>query len=161
MKVNNKLRQFIHSMPKAELHVHIEGTLEPEMAFEIAHRNRLALPFKSPEQLRKAYDFNNLQSFLDLYYESSRVLKYHRDFYDLTTAYLRKANSESVRHTEIFFDPQSHTQRGVPLETIIGGIHRASLDAEKELGISAKIIDRKSTRLNSSHMSESRMPSSA
>lgn len=140
MKVNNKLRQFIHSMPKAELHVHIEGTLEPEMAFEIAHRNRLALPFKSPEQLRKAYDFNNLQSFLDLYYESSRVLKYHRDFYDLTTAYLRKANSESVRHTEIFFDPQSHTQRGVPLETIIGGIHMASLDAEKELGISAKII---------------------
>jgi adenosine deaminase len=140
MKNTNKLKQFILGVPKAELHVHIEGTLEPEMMFEIANRNNLSLPFTSPEQLRKAYDFNNLQSFLDVYYEAARVLQYEKDFYDLTMAYLRKANSETVRHTEIFFDPQTHTQRRVPFETVITGIRKASMDAEKEFGISTKLI---------------------
>jgi adenine deaminase len=140
MKITNKLKQFILSMPKAELHVHIEGTLEPELIFEIANRNNLSLRFTSPEQFRKAYDFNNLHSFLNVYYEAARVLQYERDFYDLTMAYLTKANSERVRHAEIFFDPQAHTQRGVPFETVINGIHKASMDAEKEFGISTKLI---------------------
>jgi len=140
MKITNELKQFILRMPKAELHVHIEGTLEAELMFEISKRNNLSLRFKSPEQLRKTYHFSNLQSFLDLYYEAAGVLQYDRDFYDLTMAYLRKANSERVRHTEIFFDPQTHTQRGVPFETVINGIHKASMAAEKELGISTKLI---------------------
>jgi adenine deaminase len=140
MRITNKLKQFILSMPKAELHVHIEGTLEPELIFEIANRNNSSLPFTSPRQLRKAYDFNDLHSFLNVYYEAARVLQYERDFYDLTMAYLTKANSERVRHAEIFFDPQAHTQRGVPFETVINGIHKASMDAEKEFGISTKLI---------------------
>ncbi len=140
MNKDNKLRQFILGMPKAELHLHIEGTLEPELAFAIADRNNSSLPFKSPELLRKAYNFNNLQSFLDLYYEVSRVLQHENDFYDLAMMYLKKAHSETVRHCEIFFDPQTHTQRGVPLAAIIGGIRNASADAQKEFGISTKLI---------------------
>jgi len=140
MKTNNELKQFILGIPKAELHVHIEGTLEPELAFAIADRNNLSLPFNSPEQLRKAYNFNNLQSFLNLYYVASRVLQREKDFYDLAMAYLTKAHLETVRHAEIFLDPQTHTQRGVPFETIIGGISKATIDAEKEFGISTKLI---------------------
>ena len=140
MKKDNNLRRFVRGIPKAELHVHVEGTLEPELAFAIADRNNSPLPFKSPELLRKAYNFKNLQSFLDLYYEVSKVLDHEKDFYDLTMTYLKKANSDTVRHCEIFFDPQAHTQRGVPIETVIGGIRKACTDAQKEFGISTGLI---------------------
>jgi adenosine deaminase len=140
MKIDNELKQFILGIPKAELHLHIEGTLDPELAFVIARRNNLSLPFRSPEQLRKAYNFNNLQSFLDLYYAVSSVLRSEEDFYDLTIAYLRRAQSETVRHAEMFFDPQAHTQRGIPFKAVIKGISEASLNAEKEFGISTKLI---------------------
>ncbi len=140
MKKDNNLRRFVRGIPKAELHVHVEGTLEPELAFTIAARNNSPLPFESPELLRKAYNFKNLQSFLDLYYEVSKVLEHEKDFYDLTMTYLIKAHSDTVRHCEIFFDPQAHTRRGVPIETVIGGIRKASTDAQKEFGISTKLI---------------------
>ena len=140
MKIDNKLKQFLLGIPKAELHVHIEGALEPELAFAIASRNNISLPFKSPEQLRKAYNFNNLQSFLDLYYAVSRILQDENDFYDVAMAYLKRAHLETVRHAEIFFDPQAHTQRGVPFKTVLRGIRRASIDAENEFGISSKLI---------------------
>lgn len=140
MKIDNKLKQFLLGIPKAELHVHIEGALEPELAFAIASRNNISLPFKSPEQLRKAYNFNNLQSFLDLYYAVSRILQDENDFYDVAMAYLKRAHLETVRHAEIFFDPQAHTQRGVPFKTVLRGIRRASIDAENEFGISTKLI---------------------
>ena len=110
---------FLRRMPKAELHIHIEGSLEPEMMFEIAARNGVRLRYGSVEELREAYDFADLQSFLDLYYEGLRMLLYERDFHELTLAYLRKAASQGVRHAEIFFDPQAHTSRGVPFETKI------------------------------------------
>ena len=140
MKIDNKLKLFLLGIPKAELHVHIEGALEPELAFTIASRNNISLPFKSPEQLRKAYNFNNLQSFLDLYYAVSRILQDENDFYDVAMAYLKRAHLETVRHAEIFFDPQAHTQRGVPFKTVLRGIRRASIDAENEFGISTKLI---------------------
>jgi adenosine deaminase len=127
-------------MPKAELHIHIEGSLEPEMMFEIAERNRVALRYASAEEARRAYDFGDLQSFLDLYYEGMQVLLYEQDFYDLTRAYLRKVSEQNVRHAEIFFDPQAHTDRGVPFETVISGIHRALVDGEQQLGISSELI---------------------
>src|SRR5499425_694639 len=114
-------RAFVEQLPKAELHLHIEGTLEPELMFEIALRNRVALPFKSPTEVRKAYQFSDLQSFLDIYYQGTRVLLRERDFYDLTWAYLTKAHEQNVRHAEIFFDPQAHTQRGVPIQAVIEG----------------------------------------
>jgi adenosine deaminase len=127
-------------MPKAELHIHIEGSLEPEMMFEIAARNGVRLRYSSVEELREAYDFADLQSFLDLYYEGLRMLLYERDFHELTLAYLRKAASQGVRHAEIFFDPQAHTSRGVPFETKITGIHRALLDGKGTLGVSSHLI---------------------
>ena len=111
-------------MPKAELHLHIEGTLEPELAFELAARNGVRLDHPSVESLRQAYDFQDLQSFLDLYYAGARVLRTARDFYDLTGAYLQRAAADNVRHTEIFFDPQTHTGRGVPLGAVVEGITR-------------------------------------
>jgi adenosine deaminase len=131
---------FIQGMPKAELHIHIEGSLEPKMMFEIAERNGVALRYASVEEARRAYDFEDLQSFLDLYYEGMQVLLYEQDFYDLTRAYLRKISEQNVRHAEIFFDPQAHTDRGVPFETVISGIHRALLDGEQQLGISSELI---------------------
>jgi adenosine deaminase len=131
---------FLRRMPKAELHIHIEGSLEPEMMFEIAARNGVRLRYGSVKALREAYDFADLQSFLDLYYEGTRVLLYERDFYELTLAYLRKAAAQGVRHAEIFFDPQAHTSRGVPFETAITGIHRALLDGEGTLGVSSHLI---------------------
>lgn len=134
------MREFIHKLPKAELHLHIEGTFEPELMFEIARRNGVELRFKSVEELRKAYAFTDLQSFLDIYYEGAQVLLNEQDFYDLTWAYLKKASEQNVRHTEIFFDPQTHTDRGIPFETVINGIHRALVDAEKQLGITSKLI---------------------
>src|ERR687893_781321 len=113
---------FLRGMPKAELHIHIEGSLEPEMMFEIAGRNGIALKYASVEEARDAYDFADLQSFLNAYYEATRVLMHGRDFYELTWAYLKKASAQGVRHAEIFFDPQAHTERGVAFETVITGI---------------------------------------
>ncbi len=127
-------------MPKAELHLHIEGTLEPELMFELASRNRVALPYQTPEDVRHAYNFTGLQSFLDIYYQGTRVLLRERDFYDLTWAYARKAHEQSVRHAEVFFDPQAHTERGVPMAAIIEGIRHALSDAEREFGMSSKLI---------------------
>ena len=131
---------FIQALPKAELHIHIEGSLEPELMFEIAERNGVALRYPSVEEVRRAYNFSDLQSFLDLYYEGMRVLLHEQDFYDLTWAYLQRVSSQNVRHAEIFFDPQAHTGRGVPFETAITGIHRALADAEQQLDISSELI---------------------
>jgi adenosine deaminase len=131
---------FLKGLPKAELHVHIEGSLEPEMMFEIARRNGIALEYASVEEVREAYDFADLQSFLDLYYKGMRVLLCQKDFYDLTLAYLEKAASQGVRHAEIFFDPQAHTDRGVPFKTVVTGIRRALLDGERRLGVSSRLI---------------------
>jgi adenine deaminase len=132
--------ELLREMPKAELHVHIEGSLEPELMFEIAGRNGIALKYASVEETRGAYDFADLQSFLDAYYEATRVLLHERDFYELTWAYLRKASAQGVRHAEIFFDPQAHTDRGVAFETVITGIRRALIDGERRLGISSHLI---------------------
>jgi len=134
------LERFIRNIPKAELHLHIEGTLEPELIFEIAKRNRLTLRFGTVEELRKAYNFHNLQSFLDIYYEGARVLLYEQDFFDLTWAYLERVAKQNVRHVEVFFDPQTHTDRGVPFETVVRGIHRALEEATRRLRISSKLI---------------------
>jgi adenosine deaminase len=133
-------KSFIQGMPKAELHIHIEGSLEPEMMFELAERNGVALRYASAEVARRAYDFGDLQSFLDLYYEGMQVLLHEQDFYDLTRAYLQKVSEQNVRHTEIFFDPQAHTDRGVPFEAVVSGIHRALVDGEQQLGISSELI---------------------
>lgn len=127
-------------MPKAELHLHIEGTLEPELMFDLASRNHVHLPYRSPQEVRAAYQFSDLQSFLDIYYQGTRVLLHDRDFYDLTWAYLTKAYEQNVCHAEIFFDPQAHTHRGVPIGTIIEGIHQALTDGERQFGISSKLI---------------------
>ena len=134
------METLIRDIPKAELHIHIEGSLEPELMFEIAERNSVALRFASVEEVRQAYNFRDLQSFLDIYYEGARVLLHEQDFYDLTWAYLQRISTQNVRHTEIFFDPQTHTDRGVPFETVVTGIRRALLDAEARLGISSELI---------------------
>ncbi len=131
---------FIAQLPKAELHVHIEGTFEPELMFEIAARNQVRLPYGSVEEIRSAYNFNNLQEFLDIYYAGTSVLLRERDFYDLTWAYCRRAAQEQVKHAEIFFDPQAHTDRGVAFETVLDGIHAALVDARAKLGLSTKLI---------------------
>jgi adenosine deaminase len=131
---------LLRKMPKAELHIHIEGSLEPEMMFEMAVRNRVTLRYSSVREVREAYDFSDLQSFLDLYYEGTRVLLYERDFYELTWAYLQRASSQGVRHAEIFFDPQAHTDRGVNLGTVITGLRRALEDGERRLGVSSHLI---------------------
>ena len=131
---------FIRDIPKAELHLHIEGTLEPELMFAIAKRNRVPLRFDSVDQVRRAYQFSNLQDFLDIYYEGAKVLLTERDFYDLTWAYLERAHGDGVRHAEIFFDPQTHTDRGVAFETAVTGIHRALTDAEHKLRMSSGLI---------------------
>ncbi len=134
------MQDFIQLLPKAELHLHIEGTLEPEMMFALADRNKITLPYKSIEEAREAYNFQDLQSFLDVYYAGSNVLQQEQDFYDLTWAYLKRAAEENVRHTEIFFDPQTHTARGIPFESVIEGIFSALKDGEKELNISTGLI---------------------
>jgi adenosine deaminase len=131
---------FIERMPKAELHLHIEGTLEPELMFGLASRNRVRLPYASPEDVRRAYEFSDLQSFLDIYYQGTRVLLHDRDFYDLTRAYLEKARQQHIRHAEIFFDPQAHTARGVPMAAIVEGIHAALRDAEREFDLTSRLI---------------------
>jgi len=131
------LAHSIKGMPKAELHIHIEGSLEPELIFALAERNKVVLPYSSVEALRSAYAFHDLQSFLDIYYAGASVLLHEQDFYDMTAAYLARARADNVRHTEIFFDPQTHTARGVPMATVINGIHRACLEAQ---GVSATLI---------------------
>jgi adenine deaminase len=134
------MKTFIHNIPKAELHIHIEGSLEPGLMFAIAKRNDVKLRFDSVEEVRRAYEFADLQSFLDIYYEGARVLLQEQDFYDMTWAYLMKAHSQNVRHAEIFFDPQTHTERGVAFNIVVGGIHRALADARQQLGMSSKLI---------------------
>jgi len=136
----NRLPDLLRRMPKAELHIHIEGSLEPELIFALAKRNRVTLPYSSVDELRSAYAFTNLQSFLDIYYAGASVLITEQDFYDMARAYLVKAAQDNVFHTELFFDPQTHTARGVSIETVINGLHRACIDAEAELGISAALI---------------------
>lgn len=126
--------------PKAELHVHVEGTLEPELAFAIARRNGMSLPYESPEAMRRAFAFTSLQNFLDIYYTAASVLLTEQDFYDLAWGYLVRARADNVVHAEIFFDPQTHTARGVPFETVIGGLGRAIQRARGELGMSAALI---------------------
>jgi adenine deaminase len=132
--------ELLREIPKAELHIHIEGSLEPEMMFETAARNNVRLRYGSVQEVREAYDFSDLQSFLDLYYEGTQVLLYERDFYELTWAYLQKASSQGVRHAEIFFDPQAHSDRGVDLGTVITGLRRALELGERRLGISSQLI---------------------
>jgi len=131
---------FIHDLPKCELHVHIEGTLEPELKFKLAERNRIVLPFGTAEELRASYLFHDLPSFLSLYYGGMAVLLKEPDFYDLAFAYLKKARSQNVLYAEIFFDPQAHTGRGVSFDTVIRGLRRAQMDAEQQLGIRSQLI---------------------
>ena len=134
------MKAFIQSLPKVELHLHVEGTLEPELMFELAKRNNVDIPFNSYEEVSAAYDFHNLQSFLDIYYQGANVLIYEQDFYDLTWAYLLRCKADNVLHTEIFFDPQTHTVRDIPFETVVNGIHRALTQGKEELGISSQLI---------------------
>src|ERR1017187_8589614 len=126
--------KFISGIPKAELHLHIEGTFEPELMFAIARRNNKKIKYNSVEEVRDAYRFNNLQEFLDIYYAGANVLIEEQDFYDLTFAYLKKVHKQNLIHTEIFFDPQTHTDRGIEFATVIKGIRRALEEAEKQLG---------------------------
>jgi adenosine deaminase len=134
------LRALLQRMPKAELHMHIEGSLEPELIFALAERNGVKLNYASVEELRRAYAFTDLQSFLDIYYAGASVLLKEQDFYDMTWAYLERARADNIRHAEIFFDPQTHTERGVAFETAINGIHRALQDGRSKLDISSALI---------------------
>lgn len=134
------MNQLIYSLPKAELHLHIEGTLEPQMMFDLAQRNHLSLPFASVADVQQSYHFSNLQSFLDLYYQGANVLRTDQDFYDLTWAYLQKCVRQNVRHTEIFFDPQTHSDRGIDFSVVYQGIHSALQDAKTYLNISSHLI---------------------
>jgi adenosine deaminase len=134
------LNSFIQNLPKIELHVHIEGTLEPELMFELASRNGAQLPYRTVQEIHDAYQFTNLQSFLDIYYQGAQVLLCEQDFYDLMFAYLQKAHEQNVRHAEIFFDPQTHTHRGIPFEVFMHGFARAREDAHKIMGISSELI---------------------
>jgi adenosine deaminase len=133
--LNEALRLTLQAMPKAELHIHIEGSLEPELIFELAQRNGISLAYPTVEALRQAYAFSDLQSFLDIYYAGASVLLTEQDFYDMTAAYLARAQADNVRHAEIFFDPQTHTARGVPFETVINGIWRACQDSKVDASL--------------------------
>ncbi len=135
-----RLPELLRAMPKAELHIHIEGSLEPELIFALAERNGVQLPYANVEALRSAYAFTDLQSFLDIYYAGASVLLKEEDFYDMARAYLKRAAADNVLRAEIFFDPQTHTARGVPIEVVVAGLHRACVDAEAELGISSALI---------------------
>ena len=136
----DRLPALLSQMPKAELHIHIEGSLEPELIFALAQRNDVPLPYASVDALRAAYAFTNLQSFLDIYYAGASVLLKEQDFHDMARAYFLKTARDNVVHAELFFDPQTHTARGVAMETVINGLHRACVDAKAELGISASLI---------------------
>ena len=134
------ITEYIKKIPKAELHLHIEGTFEPELMFEIAQRNKVEIPYQSVEEVKKAYQFSCLQDFLDIYYAGASVLLYERDFYDLTMAYFAHCAEENVVHTEIMFDPQTHTKRGISFGTVINGIQKAREDAKEKYGISSLLI---------------------
>ena len=136
----SKIIELIKKIPKAELHLHIEGSLEPELMLKLAERNKIKIPFRNIDDIKNAYNFHNLQSFLDIYYQGAKVLISEQDFFDLTWAYLLKSKEDNIVHTEIFFDPQTHTDRGIKFSEVINGIYNATLKAEKELGISSKII---------------------
>jgi adenine deaminase len=136
----DRLPELLKRMPKAELHIHIEGSLEPELIFALAQRNSVQLAYASVDELHSAYAFTNLQSFLDIYYAGASVLIKEQDFYDMARAYLLRAAQDNVIHAELFFDPQTHTARGVSIQTVINGLHRACVDAQAELGISASLI---------------------
>lgn len=138
--MSSDTKAFIQGLPKAELHLHIEGSFEPELMFKIAQRNGIKIRFNSVEEVKAAYDFSNLQDFLDIYYEGMNVLTTEQDYYDLTWAYLEKVSSENVLHTEIMFDPQGHTDRGIAFDTVINGIYRAMQDGKEKLGISSLLI---------------------
>ena len=131
---------WLNKLPKIELHLHIEGTLEPELMFELAQRNAISLPYKNVEEVKAAYQFNNLQDFLDIYYQGAQVLQSEQDFYDLTWAYINKCREQNVVHIEPFFDPQTHTSRGISFASVISGIYRALEDGEKEFGITYCLI---------------------
>jgi adenine deaminase len=135
-----RLKDFIQGLPKVELHMHIEGSLEPKLMFELAQRNGVKIPFKNVDEVRKAYSFSDLQDFLDIYYSGMSVLQKEQDYYDLTWAYLDRVAKQNVLHTEIFFDPQAHTGRGVKFETVLSGIYRALEDGKQKLGISSCLI---------------------
>jgi adenosine deaminase len=134
------ITEFIEKIPKAELHVHIEGTFEPELMFEIAQRNQISIPYKSVEEIRNAYEFSNLQDFLDIYYAGAGVLQTEQDFYDLTWHYLKRSHEQHVRLTEIFFDPQTHTEHGIHFDTVVNGITKALKDGKDKLGIESQLI---------------------
>ena len=136
----DRLPDLLNAMPKAELHIHIEGSLEPELIFALAQRNNVTIAYGSVEELRSAYAFTNLQSFLDIYYAGASVLIKEQDFYDMAHAYFNKAAADNVVHAELFFDPQTHTARGVAMEVVINGLHRACRDAQQEFGITASLI---------------------
>ncbi|MCE0721663.1 MULTISPECIES: adenosine deaminase [Legionella] len=134
------MNELIMALPKVELHIHIEGTLEPDLMFLLAERNKIPLPYANPDELYAAYQFTDLQSFLNLYYAGTNVLQTEEDFYDLTWAYIQKINPQNVRHTEIFFDPQTHTARGIDIGVVIQGIHKALEQAKKQFNISSEMI---------------------
>lgn len=140
MDQKDRLKALAKDLPKAELHLHIEGSLEPELLFELARRNRIEIPFDSVEDVRTAYEFSELQDFLDIYYQGMSVLITERDFYDLTYAYLQRVAADNVVHVEIFFDPQGHTERGVAFDTVMRGITTALSDAQEKLEISSHLI---------------------
>ena len=140
MDNSNKIIKFIKNAPKAELHLHIEGSLEPELMFELSKRNKVKIPFKSVDEIKSAYNFTDLDSFLKIYYEGSNVLINEEDFFDLTWEYVLKCKKDNIVHTEIFFDPQSHIPRGINFDTVINGIHKALTKANTEFGITSKII---------------------
>ncbi len=136
----NDFHTFLNQLPKAELHMHLEGSLEPELMFKLAQRNQVSLPFDSVAAIRAAYEFSNLQDFLNIYYQGTHVLQTEQDFYDLTWAYLQRCQQQNVRHVEPFFDPQTHTERGIDFSTVINGIDRALQEAKQQLGISSYLI---------------------
>ncbi|KAF0112181.1 MAG: adenosine deaminase [Hyphomonadaceae bacterium] len=134
------IEKFIKGLPKAELHLHLEGSLEPEMMFELAARNNIKIPFKTPDEVRAAYKFSNLQEFLDIYYQGASVLVTEQDFYDLTFAYLTRMKADNCKHIEVFFDPQTHTDRGIGFDVVVGGISRALADGKAKYGITSRLI---------------------
>ena len=134
------VRSFVRELPKAELHLHLEGSLEPEMLMRLATRNKVAIPFRSVEEIRAAYHFTDLQDFLDIYYQGMNVLRVEEDFYDLTMAYLKRAAADGTVHVEVFYDPQGHTGRGIPFATVTDGILAALADGREQLGITSLLI---------------------
>ena len=138
--MSNQIIEFIKKVPKAELHLHIEGTLEPEHMFELAKRNNVSIPYNNVEEVKSAYNFKNLDSFLNIYYQGLKVLIHEKDFFDLTWAYVLKCKEDNIVHTEIFFDPQAHVDRGVSFDTVINGISKALDKANLEFGLTSKII---------------------